>query len=83
MRPLGAGLVNVHFLEYVYSIICIFLEEKKHILQRTDTSQLTNIPQLLAEYIQCQYINQNDIYSPMYIFVLDICCQQLYAVYVY
>ena len=50
---------------------------------RTDTLQLKHIPQLLAEYIQYQYINSTDIYFPMNIFVLDIYCQQSYAVFVY
>ena len=32
---------------------------------RTDTFQLSNIPQMLAEYIQFQYINPTYMYSPI------------------
>ena len=55
----------MYILEYVF-----FLLENAHSL--TDTLQLTYIPLFLAEYIQCQYINSTDIYSPMYTFVLYI-----------
>ena len=72
----GWGIEYVHFLEK--NTFC-----NPAAKGRKDTPQLTYIPQLLAEYIQYQYINSNDIYSPMYIFVLDMYCQQLYGVFVY
>ena len=67
VRPSGAGLQIVHLLECV----CF---KKKHILQPY-TLQLTYIPQLLAEYIQYQYINSSYIYSPMVgrIYPIPIC----------
>ena len=69
---LGTGLGNVHFVEYSYFRKSTFRNPAPE--GHTDALRLTYIPQLLAKYIQYQYINSTDIYSPMYRFVLDRYC---------